>query len=95
MNGRPLRIATAVACVAALAAPGSALAAKKHKNVRGSAAPVVTVVVPHDYDAGGNGIGAYTPPAGTRVNLFDPIQVAVGLGNNVLSQLGLPPLPTL
>ena len=95
MNGTTLRFATAVACVAALAAPGSALAAKKHKKVKKSANPVVTVVVPHDYDAGGNGIGSYTPPAGVRVNLFDPVQLAETLGNNVLGQLGLPPLPAV
>src|SRR6478736_6913547 len=95
MNGTTLRIATAVACVAALAAPGSALAAKKHKKSHKSAAPAVTVVVPHDYLAGGNGIGPYTPPAGTRVNLFDPVEAATSLGNTALGSLGLPPLPTL
>jgi len=90
MNGTTLRIATAVACVAALAAPGSALA-KKHKRVH-KAAPTVTVVVPHDYLAGGNGIGPATPAPGTRVNLFDPVQAALSLGNTALGQLGLPPV---
>src|SRR6476620_9964463 len=95
MNGTTLRFATAVACVAALAAPGSALAAKHHKRVKKSAAPAVTVVVPHAYLAGGNGIGPYTPPAGVRVNLFDPVETATTLGNTVLTGLGLPPLPAV
>src|SRR3954447_26644975 len=95
MNGTTLSIATSVACIAALAAPGSAMEAKKHKKVKHSAAPAVTVVVPHDYLAGGNGIGPYTPPAGVRVNLFDPLEAATTLGNTVLGGLGLPPLPAV
>src|SRR5689334_7633895 len=95
MNGTTLRFATAVACVAALAAPGSALAAKKHKKVHRSAAPAVTVVVPHDYDAGGNGAGRLPITSTTKVNLFDSVQLATTLGSNVLGQLGLPPLPAL
>ena len=96
MNGTTLRAATALACVAALAAPGSALAAKKHKTAKKAKAPVILVQVPHDYDAGGNG-GAVGLPAGSRINLFDPVQLAQTLGNQALGQLGLPPiqLPTL
>ena len=99
MNGTTLRAATAFACVAALAGPGSALAKKPahktavhKKTVHKTAAqfPTVTVQVPHDYDAGGNGIGPYTVPAGVRVNLFDPVQLAAALGDQALSQLGLP-----
>ena len=96
MNGTTLRIATAVACVAALAAPSAALA-KKHHGHKSAASPAPIVVVPHDYDAGGNGAPLVSVPAGVRVNLFDPLQVATALGNNVLGGLGLPPvqLPTL
>jgi hypothetical protein len=91
MNGTTLRIATAVACVAALAAPGSALAAKKHRVSHKSQ----NVVVPHKYDAGGDGIELTSPTPGVRVNLFDPTQLATSLGNTALTQLGLPPLPAL
>jgi hypothetical protein len=96
MNGtRTLRIAGVIACTAALVAPGSALAKKHH--VQKAKAPAVTVLVPHDYDAGGNGAGSLAPTPGVRVNLFDPTQVAIGLGNQVLAELGLPPvtLPAL
>src|SRR3954452_4553419 len=91
MNGTTLRIATAAACVAALAMPGSALAAKKHHVAHKAKAPVVTVQVPHKYDAGGDGAGSY---AGTlqKVSLFDPVRLATDFGNNVLGQLGLPPV---
>jgi hypothetical protein len=92
MNGTTLRIATAVACVAALAAPGSALAAKKKHRVSHKAQ---AVVVPHKYDAGGDGIELTTPAPGVHVNLFDPVQLATSLGNTALSQLGLPPLPAV
>src|SRR4051794_4394156 len=95
MNGTTFRIATAVACVAALAAPGSALAAKHHRHVKKSAAPAVTVVVPHDYDAGGNGSGPSPPPAGVGVTLFDPLEAATTRGNTVLGGLALPPLPAV
>lgn len=92
MNGTTLRIGTAVACVAALAMPASALA-KKHKSVhKAASAPTVTVVVPHKYDAGGDGAGELTITSTTKINLFDPVSVALGLGNNVLGQLGLPPV---
>ena len=92
MNGTPLRIATAVACVAALAAPGSALAkTKKHRVAHATQ----QVLVPHIYDAGGNGIELTSPTSGVRVNLFDPLQLATSLGNQTLTQLGLPPLPAL
>src|SRR3954471_5829233 len=97
MNGTTLRFAAAAACIAALAAPGSALA-KKHKSHKAAIkAPVVTVQVPHTYDAGGNGIELTPWPAGTRLNLFDPLEAATSLGNQALGQLGLPPvqLPTL
>ena len=94
MNGTTLRIASVACCVAALAAPASALA-KKHRKVHKAATP--TVVVPHTYDAGGNGIELTTPAAGVRVNLFDPVELATTLGNTALGQLGLPPvqIPTL
>jgi hypothetical protein len=94
MNGTTLRIATAAACVAALAAPGSALA-KKHRVAHRAAAPAITVQVPHKYDAGGDGATVPPIPAGVRVNLFDPVLLATSLGNQVLTQLGLPPLPTV
>jgi hypothetical protein len=89
MNGTTLRIAASVACLAALAAPGSALAkAKKHRVSHKAQA----VLVPHIYDAGGNGIELTAPTPGVRVNLFDPAQLAASLGNQALVQLGLPPL---
>ena len=90
MNGTTLRTAAAVACVAALVAPGSALAAKKKHRV---AHKTQQVLVPHKYDAGGDGIELSAPTAGVRVNLFDPVQLATALGNQALGQLGLPPLP--
>lgn len=93
MNGTTLRIAAAVACVAALTAPTSALAAKSKKHRVSHKAQ--TVLVPHKYDAGGDGIELTTVPAGVRVNLFDPVAVAQGLGNQALAQLGLPPLPAV
>jgi hypothetical protein len=89
MNGTTLRIAAAVGCVAALAAPGSGLAkAKKHRVAH----KTQQVLVPHKYDAGGDGMELTPVPDGVRVNLFDPLQVAQALGNNALSQLGLPPI---
>jgi hypothetical protein len=89
MNGTTLRIAAAVACVAALAAPGSAMAkAKKHRVAH----KTQQVLVPHKYDAGGDGMDLMPVPAGVRVNLFDPLAVAQALGTGALSQLGLPPL---
>jgi hypothetical protein len=93
MNGTTLRIATVGACIAALAAPGSAPAAKpkKHRVVH----KAQQVLVPHKYDAGGDGIELTPVPAGVRVNLFDPLAIAQALGSNVLTQLGLPPLPTV
>ena len=92
MNGTTLRIAAAVACVAALAAPSGAVAkAKKHRVSH----KAQTVLVPHKYLAGGDGIELTPVPAGVRVNLFDPLTIAEGLGNQALQQLGLPPLPTV
>jgi hypothetical protein len=92
MNGTTLRTVAAVTCVAALVAPGSALAAKKKHRV---AHQTQQVVVPHKYDAGGDGIELSSPIPGVRVNLFDPVQLATTLGNQALVQLGLPPLPTV
>src|SRR3954451_7951552 len=93
MNGTTLRFATAAACIAALAAPGSALA-KKHRALKAKTPSTQIIVqVPHTYDAGGNGIELTAWPAGTRLNLFDPVQLAVNLGNGALGQLGLPPVP--
>jgi hypothetical protein len=92
MNGTTLRIAASVACVAALAAPGSAMAkAKKHRVSH----KAQVVVVPHKYLAGGDGIELTSPTPGVRVNLFDPVAVAEALGNQALAQLGLPPLPAV
>ena len=89
MNGTTLRIAAAVGCIAALAAPGSALAkAKKHRVAH----KTQQVLVPHKYDAGGDGMELTPVPDGVRVNLFDPLQVAQALGPGALSQLGLPPI---
>ena len=89
MNGTTLRIAAAVGCIAALAAPGSALAkAKKHRVAH----KTQQVLVPHKYDAGGDGIELTPVPDGVRVNLFDPLAVAQALGDNALAQLGLPPI---
>ena len=89
MNGTTLRIAAAVGCIAALAAPGSALAkAKKHRVAH----KTQQVLVPHKYDAGGDGMDLTPVPDGVRVNLFDPLQVAQALGSGAWSQLGLPPI---
>lgn len=89
MNGTTLRIAAAVGCVAALAAPGTAMAkAKKHRVAH----KTQQVLVPHKYDAGGDGMELTPVPDGVRVNLFDPLAVAQALGNNALAQLGLPPI---
>ena len=95
MNGTTLRIATAAACVAALAAPSAALAKKHHAKPAKAAKPAATqiiVAVPHDYDAGGNGASLVSIPAGVRLNLFDPVQLATALGDKALGQLGLPPV---
>ena len=93
MNGTTLRMAAAVACVAALAAPSAALAKKQHTH-KAAKQNTIIVAVPHTYDAGGNGIELTTPAAGQRINLFDAVNVAVDLGNNVLGQLGVK-LPTV
>jgi hypothetical protein len=94
------RITTALACTAALALalPGSALAKPRthraaHHSVvtRAANIPEPTIIVPHKYDAGGDG-GELTTPAGVKLNLFDPLAVAVALGNQALGQLGLPPI---
>jgi hypothetical protein len=92
MNGTTLRIAAAVACVAALAAPAGAMAKTKKHRV---AHKTQQVLVPHKYLAGGDGIELTPVPAGVRVNLFDPAAVAQALGNQVLAQLGPPPLPSV
>jgi hypothetical protein len=89
MNGT--RTAVALTCIAALAMPSAAMAKKKTRAHKAKS-PAVTVVLKHTYDAGGEGAGAITPTPGVRVNLFDPVQVATGLGNQVLGQLGLPPV---
>jgi hypothetical protein len=89
MNDTTLRIAAAVGCIAALAAPGSALAkAKKHRVAH----KTQQVLVPHKYDAGGDGMELTPVPDGVRVNLFDPLAVAQALGSGALAQLGLPPI---
>ena len=90
MNGTTLRFVTAAACVAALAAPSAALAKKHTAHKAKATTPIVTVQ--HDYDAGGNGAPLVTIPAGVRLNLFDPIQLATSLGDQALGQLGLPPV---
>lgn len=94
MNGTTLRIAAAVGCVAALAAPGAAMAKAKVKKHR-VAHKTQQVLVPHKYDAGGDGIELTPVADGVRVNLFDPVKVAEALGNQALTQLGLPPLPAV
>jgi hypothetical protein len=91
MNGTTLRLAGTAACVLALVAPASALAKKSRVHKATSSGPTIIVQVPHDYDAGGNGAPVGLAP-GQKLNLFDPVQVAVALGNNVLSQLSLPPV---
>ena len=86
---------TALVAGAFLLMPGSALAAHhRHHAHHSSTPPEPTIVVPHKYDAGGDG-GEPTTPPGVSVQLFDPVAVAQGLGNPVLGQLGLPPLPTV
>ena len=89
---------TALVVAALLAMPGSALAAhhSRHHRVHTSASiPQPTIVVPHKYDAGGDGGEATTPP-GLPVSLnIDVVGTAVALGNSALAQLGLPPLPAL
>jgi hypothetical protein len=99
MNGTRTRIGVALACTAALVAlPGSALAAgKKHRAHKTATTVTQSITLHHTFDAGGDGAGALAPTPGVRVNLFDPLAVAVGLGNAALGQLGLPPvtLPTL
>jgi hypothetical protein len=87
---------TALALAAFLALPGTALAAPRHHVHSSVTVPQPTIVVPHKYDAGGDG-GELTTPTGMKIQLFDPVSLAVGLGNQALAQLGLPPvtLPTL
>jgi len=81
----------ALAAAALLMLPGSAFAAHHRRHtVRSSVSvPQPIIVVPHIYDAGGDGSAA---PAGPNVSLFDPVAVAKALGNDALTQLGLPPL---
>ena len=92
------RIAAAIAA-AALVLPGSALAAKhrahpsKHRVRSSVSVPQPTIVVPHKYDAGGDG-GELTKPAGVSTSgIVNVVGVAKALGNDVLAELGLPPLP--
>jgi hypothetical protein len=96
------RIAAAVAA-AALLLPGTALAGqrKSHKHHRSHAAhkvrtsvsiPQPTIVVPHVYDAGGDGL-PYGSPLPSNFAMFDPVAIAKALGNDALAELGLPPLP--
>lgn len=100
MNGTTLRIATAVACVAALAAPGSALAAKKHgahktktSVVKKAVAPKVTITLRHDFLAGGNGATRTVRAPGVRGNLgIDFAGLYAALGNQLLAQLGTAPV---
>lgn len=82
----------ALAAAALLMLPGGAFAAHHARHrVRSSVSiPQPTIVVPHIYDAGGDG-GAGPAPA--NVQLFDPLAVAKAIGNDALVQLGLPPLP--
>ena len=93
MNGTTLRFAGTAACVLALAAPSAALAAKKHHRTVKKSVVTQTVVVPHQYDAGGDGAGALQITSTTKVNLLDPVELATSLGSQALGQLGLPPLP--
>ena len=89
------RSLAAVVAATALVFPGSALAAHHHSrhHVRSSVAvPQPTIVVPHKYDAGGDGADPSTPP-GLNFQLFDPAAIAQALGNQALAELGLPPLP--
>ncbi|MFL5893869.1 MAG: hypothetical protein ACJ76Z_01990 [Thermoleophilaceae bacterium] len=96
----PSRI-TALVVAAFVALPGTALAAHHSRHARSHrvhtsvSVPQPTIVVPHKYDAGGDG-GEVTTPAGLKVGLsIDVVGTAQALGNGVLTQLGLPPLPTL
>jgi hypothetical protein len=95
MNGtRTLRTAGVVACTAALAIamPGSASAAKKHRAHKTATSAQPAIVLHHTYDAGGDGAGPLAPTPGVRINLFDPLTIAAALGNQALGQLGLPPV---
>jgi hypothetical protein len=95
-QSRRLRISVVAACVAslAIAVPGEASAAKRKKRAH-KAAAIPVEVLKHKYLAGGDGATDLTLPAGTPVNLVDPIAIAEALGNQALGQLGLPPLPTV
>src|SRR3954462_4254676 len=101
------RIIGAGLLIAALALPGSALAKPRNHHrtahhtvaTKTSAVPQASVIVPHKYDAGGDG-GDLGLPASTKVELFDPVQVAIGIGTAGMQQVnadlvaaGLPPLP--
>ena len=89
-HGTPI---AAVAAAFVLALPGSALAAHHRRHhVRSTVSvPQPTIVVPHKFDAGGDG-GEATMPPGLKVSLFDPVLIAQTLGNDLLAQLGLPPV---
>ena len=104
MNGTRIRAAVALACVAALAAPGSSPAATKTKRAKSgktkvtkvqkrvtAQAPQGTILLNRLYDAGGNGEGHLVPQPGVRVDLgIDIAAIHAALGNEILGQLGLP-----
>jgi hypothetical protein len=107
MNGTRIRAAVALTCIAALAAPGSAMAGGKAKRSKSAKpkvtkvkkpakaqAPQVTIRLRHDYLAGGNGAGALVPQPGVRVNLgIDLVGLTAAIPNSILTQLGLPANP--
>src|SRR5688500_16405357 len=93
MNGTRIRAAVALTCIAALAAPGGAMAAKKKKRSKPGASQV-TIVLKRDFDAGGNGAGRVIPKPGVRVDLgIDLVGLTAAIPNDLLTQLGLPATP--
>ena len=109
MNGTRIRAAVALTCVAALAAPGGAMAAKhgkpgksaktkatkvQKKRARSAPAQAAPLVLRRNFDAGGNGAGKVIPTPGVRVDLgIDLVGLTAALPNELLTQLGLPPTP--
>jgi hypothetical protein len=105
MNGTRIRAAVALTCIAALAAPGGALAAKKSKRgksakpnitkrAKSAPAQVTPLVLKRDFDAGGNGAGKVIPAPGVRVDLgIDLVGLTAAIPNELLVELGLPPTP--